>query len=182
MAPTGIVSATIGLYRSGGALNVPPVMDVGQPNTTDAALRIDGAMSANNYPPADGFNGPFFVSLAAGQNLTMNFVSNPNYVFFLINGPLNRNNAVFPLFGSLDIGNGGATNNFSDLNILLDGAGGTTFFDLLARVGASGNQMISVPIGVGMPAGVLGTFQCAMFDQTNTATLKFSAATQITIQ
>ncbi len=182
MAPTGIVSATIGLFRSGGALNVPPVMDIGQANTPDAALRVSGAMSANNYPPADGYNGPFFVSLAAGQQLTMDFASNPNYVFFLLNGPLNRNNAVFPLFGSLDIGNGGATNNFGDLAVLLDGANGTSFLDTLARVGSSGYQSISVPIGVGLSAGLLGTFQCAMFDQTNTATLKFSAATEITIQ
>jgi hypothetical protein len=33
-----------------------------------------------------------------------------------------------------------------------------------------------------MPIGVLGTLQCAMFDENNTATLKFSAATQVTIQ
>ena len=66
--------------------------------------------------------------------------------------------------------------------VVLDGANGTTFFDSLARVGAGGSQTISVPVSSQMPIGVLGTLQCAMFDENNTATLKFSAATQITIQ
>lgn len=182
MAPTGIVSAAIGLYRSGGTVNVPPVMDIGQPNSPEASLRVDGAMSANNYPPSDGFNGPFFVSLAAGQDLTMNFGSNPNYVFFLLSGPLNRNNAVFPNIGSMDIGNLGSLNNYSDITILMDGANGTSFFDLLARVNGTGIQTISLPIPSQMPVGILGTFQCAMFNENNTSTLKFSAATEVSIQ
>ncbi len=176
---TGALDADYALVITGANPPAPPVMDIGQPNSADASLRINGAMSMNNYPPADGFNGPFFVTLSAGQNLSMNFGSNPNYVFFLLSGDLNRNNAIFPSFGSLDIG---FAPNYSDIAVVLDGANGTTFFDSLARVGAGGSQTISVPVSSQMPIGVLGTLQCAMFDENNTATLKFSAATQITIQ
>ena len=109
----------------------------------------------------------------------MDFGSNPNYVFFLLSGALNRNNAVFPSFGSLDIG---FAANYSDIGVILDGANGSTFFDSLARVGAGGTQTISVSVSSQMPVGILGTFQCAMFDENNTATLKFSAATEVTIQ
>ena len=179
---TGALDADYALVITGADPPAPPVMDIGQPNSPSASLRIDGALSMNNYPPADGFNGPFFVSLSSGQNLTMNFGSDPNYVFFLLSGPLNRNNAIFPSFGSMDIGNLGGSNNFSDISILLDGANGTSFLDMLARVGATGTQTISLPVTNQMPLGVLGTFQCAMFNENNTSTLKFSAATEVTIQ
>ena len=149
--------------------------DVGQANQPSAFLDINGGTNLNGFPATIGENGPFS---AQGNELHITVNGNPNQPFVLMIGPLNRNNLV-GVFGSLDIGLLGSVGNFSDITFLMNGATGTSFFDQFAWTNGSGNSSMTFGLP-GLPPGVLGTFQAAVFTGGPT-TIALSAAFEFTV-
>ena len=157
--------------------------DTGQPNSADASMVVDGALGLNGCFAAQGLNGPFFRTLGAGDTFRMSFGSAPNRPFVLLFGGLNRQNGMFGPIGSLDIGSMGGSGDYSDVDIMLNGISGTTFFDGLAQVGNDGTQVIQLTVPqLGLPPGVWGTVQALMMDPSNSSTARLSAAFEITMQ
>ncbi|MCB9832267.1 MAG: hypothetical protein H6807_07305 [Planctomycetes bacterium] len=136
----------------------PPVPDSGQANQVDAALDVNGGLNLNLQPASIGINGPFFAS----GNVVQIAIDGPtSWPFALLLGPLNRNNAVFPGIGSLDIGMLGA-GNYADILLIMDGANPVGFFDYFAYTDATGQANLSFDL-TGLPSGVLGTFQALVY-------------------
>ena len=176
---TPAVDAVYALVVSGVTPPNPPTPDVGQANSADGSLEVRDALNLNGQKPKIGIPGPFFVSRSPGESLELNFKGPAGRPFALLSGPLNRNNGVFTGAGSLDLGLLGGQGDFSDVILLIDGVFPSTFLDQLANVGPSGSQTFSFPVPSVNP-GVLGSIQ-ALFWDVPTATLTFSAATEITV-
>lgn len=150
---------TDGVFIDDVRLYPPPVPDTGQANQAKASLDINAGVNLNGHLPVLGENGPFF---ASGNQLNLTVGGNPNQPFVLLMGALNRTNYVLMPGQNLDIGMLGGSVNFSDIDILLDGATGVGFFDPFARIDGSG----SVGLTFGMesfPPGVFGTLQAVVF-------------------
>ncbi len=176
---TPAVDAVYALVVSGVTPPNAPVPDVGQANSSEGSLEVRDALNLNGQKPKIGIPGPFFVSRSPGESLEMIFKGPAGRPFALLSGPLNRNNGVFVGAGSLDLGLLGGQGDFSDVILLIDGVFPSTFLDQLANVGPSGSQSMSFPVPAVNP-GVLGSIQ-ALFWDVPTATLTFSAATEITV-
>ena len=155
--------------------------DVGQANQSGALLNVSGATNINGQPAIVGINGPFAASRGVGSSLAFNVTSAANRSMLLLYGGLNRNNFVSPIFGSLDLGFNGATLNFGDVAIVIDGLTPDSFLDQLGVIGSSGSQSIGFTVPQGMPPGVFGTFQALIVNPANTVDSKFTAAFEITI-
>ena len=137
----------------------PPVPDIGQANQAVARLDVNGGLNLNGNPALVGENGPFF---ASGNSLTLSFTGNPGQAYLLLLGPLNRQNAVFGGVGSLDVGLLGGSNNFSDVAVVLNGAGGPEFWDQFAKLDATGNSILTFGLP-GFTPGTIGAFQAAIY-------------------
>lgn len=156
---------------------VPPLVpDTGQANQASASMYINGGVNLNGHTAAVGENGPFF---ANGSQLSITVDGNPNQPFLLLLGALNRTNAVFP-FGNLDIGYMGASLNFSDVQVVMNGVNGTGFFDLFARTDPSGVAVVTLGLP-GVTPGVLGTFQAIVYTGTSSV-IELTAAFVFTVQ
>lgn len=140
-------------------LELPLVPDTGQANQPTARLDINGGLNLNGRPATDGENGPFFSS---GETMTITVGGTPNQPYVLIFGGLNRDNEVFPGIGSIDVGFGGATNNYSDITVVVNGAGGPEFWDLFAVLDAGGQSVLTFGVGA-FPPGVFGTIQALVY-------------------
>ena len=157
---------------------VPLVGDIGQPNTPTASLIFSGAIDVNGLVPG-AQNGPYFATYTDGEVMHLHFEAAPIKQFILLLGPLNRNNAVGPLVGSLDIGMLGNTNDFSDLVVLMNGTAPAGFLDLLAITDATGVRDLAFSIPP-LPPTTLGAMQAWIHQSAGPPVL--SAATEIRIQ
>ncbi len=169
------IDAKFALVATGGTPPPPGPPDVGQANAADAALSMGGAVNLNSQPAFNGVNGPFFATLAPGSTLALTWSGQPSRPLAIAFGPLNRNNAIFPGVGSLDIGLNGA-GNLSDVSIVLDGLNPVTFMDAFANTGPLGSRTVSFTVPAFTP-GVVGTFQAAVL--TAGLTFKLTAASQL---
>ena len=158
----------------------PGPADVGQPNTATASLNFPGSLDRDGLDPTLGQNGPFFINKSAGDLLEMEVQGSPGKVFAIIVGTLNRNNFVHANIGSLDVGFGGATQDFSDLQAWIDGNRSNVGLDSLGITRADGSQYFGFTMPAGIPTGVFFTFQGLVY-QTGVFPF-FTAATEMTIQ
>ena len=153
----------------------PPVPDIGQANQATAYLDINAGENLNGEIAVVGTNGPFF---ASGNVADIEIHGSVSWPYALIFGPLNRNNAIIPNVGSLDIGLLGM-GNYSDILVVMDGANPVTFFDFAAFTDATGESHLQFDL-TGFPVGVLGTFQVLAY-QPASPFFKLSAAFEYSI-
>jgi hypothetical protein len=152
----------------------------GQPNHSLSTLEVQGFVDPSGLTPLAGVNGPFSVALPGSGGVLALTVSGPaQRAFVLLMADLNANNALFGTIGSLDIGLLGASNNFSDIVILLDGINPVHFMDQLAVLGSLGTQTLQFTTSA-LPSGIMGTMQ-ALVTQT-TGLPRLTAAIEIIIQ
>ncbi len=175
---TGAIDADYSLVVSGVDPLPGPSADSGQANQSDAIFQIRDGVNLNGEKPKVGVNGPFFVTLDAGDPLEFIWEGPVNRTFLLLFGPLNRANEVFPGIGNLDIGLVGP-GNYADIQTLMNGLAPVGFFDLLANTGPAGKKTLAVSVPAGL-SGVLGGFQTIFWDGP-TNTIRMSAATEVTI-
>jgi hypothetical protein len=157
---TPAVDADFALVVTGGTPLVPGPADVGQPNTAQATMLVNGGTNLNGQNPLPGINGPFFTSAAVGGPLAFAWAGPAGADVILAMGPLRRNNVLFPVTGSLDLGLLGP-GSISDVVILIDGLGGTTLLDQLANTGPFGVTTMAFTVPT-LPPGVVGAFQAAV--------------------
>ncbi len=157
-----------------GQIPVALMPDVGQANQTLAELDINNGLNLNGQPAVVGINGPFF---ADGSTMVITVTGEPDQPWFLLLGPLNRNNAVFPNVGSLDIGLLGPS-DFSDVQIVMNGLG-PSFLDQFANTGPSGTSVVTLGLSP-LPPGVIGTFQAIVYNSTSTV-VGITAAFEYTV-
>jgi hypothetical protein len=158
----------------------PMVAQTGQPNHSLSTFELQGFVDPSGFTPSAGVNGPFSVALPGTGGVLALTVSGPaQSAFLLLMADLNANNALFGTIGSLDIGLLGASNNFSDIAILLDGINPVHFIDQLAVLGSLGSQTLQFTTS-GLPIGIMGTMQ-ALVTQT-TGLPRLTAAIEIIIQ
>lgn len=153
--------------------------DIGQANSANASLDIVGAVDQYGLVPSPTQNGPFFATLSPGTVLDLTVSGQPNRDFLLLAGGLNRNNAVFPNLGSMDIGFLGGSGIYTDIDIVMNGLSPTNFFDMMANTGTSGSQSLMLSIPNNIALGIFGTFQAFV---SAPGGFKFTAATEIAIQ
>ncbi len=156
---------------------VPLAPDTGQANRPLASLEFSGSVDWHGQP-AGPQNGPFFASYAPGDPVIIDFEGPPLRPFFLLGAGLNRNNAVGTV-GSLDIGFLGTTNDFSDINVVLNGIAPLSFFDQLSFLSPAGSRTFGLPAPA-LPGTNLGAFQAWIHQDQGLPLL--SAATALTIQ
>ncbi|MCA9323186.1 MAG: hypothetical protein KDB53_20770 [Planctomycetes bacterium] len=151
-------------------------MDIGQANTATASFELAGAINAFGLAAANGLNGPYFATQAAGDSVVMTLGGPALQPFVLFAGMLNRNNATFAGVGSLDLGMSGASGSFSDLAVVLNGVAPATFLDGLARLDGSGTQSFSFTMPSGAP-GPLFSLQAVVYQAAGLPRL--TAATEL---
>ena len=149
----------------------------GQPNSTDASFLVEGSTDQSGAAPGTQ-NGPYYSWRVPGDLLSLQFAGNANEDFLLLLGPLNANNAVFATTGSLDLGQLGGINSFSDITIALNGVSPVTFLDGLAHLGPGGAQLLVFTLPPSMSGMVFG-LQSIITRPGGTAL--FTAATEVVI-
>ncbi len=177
LATPGVMDVKFALVAVGGTPPPPGPPDSGQANSANARLVVNNSVNLNLQPAANGINGPFFCTAAAGGALTFTWSGLANQPVALAMGPLNRNNAVFPVTGSLDLGLHGAA-DLSDVSVIIDGLNPTGFLSVMGNTGPTGTRAISFTLPSLAP-GVLGTFQAIVIGPGGIPVL--TAASQVTL-
>ncbi|MFT7616850.1 MAG: hypothetical protein ACI97A_000480 [Planctomycetota bacterium] len=136
-----------------------------------AVLDMNGPRNVNGDPLQFNFGGPYFSTVNSGDTLVFRMEGQPNQSILMFTGPLNPVAATFPGVGSIDLG--GAVDPFtgipSALTIVGDG-GGQGLFNQLFLTSATGEAEFGVTVP-SLPPGVIGTFQCALLNTINGASL-----------
>lgn len=146
--------------------------DTGQPNGPLAYLDINGGTNQIGFPADIGVNGPFF---SQSNQLDILFQGQPLQPFLLLSGPLNKNNLVLPVHGSIDIG---SDQTFSDVIILLNGLE-PGLFNSLAVLDATGASGLTFGLA-GVPLGTVLGFQGIVINNS-TSLVEFTAAFEVTV-
>lgn len=149
-----------------------------QPNSVAATLMIQGAVDLCGTPAVIAPRGPFRASLSAGQTLVISFVGGANQPVLLVSGGLNISNKIFPGVGSLDVGFLGASNDYTDVLIVMNGFFPLSPFDYFGTTGPTGTQTLQFALPP-LPPGSLGTLQALVATAPGMAQL--SAATEIVV-
>jgi hypothetical protein len=162
-----------GLQVDGIRILEPPN---GQPNSATAFLDVNDGINTSGQPATPGVPGPFFADAVPGGPVTFKIQGVPNQPYALAAGPLNANNAIFPAFGSLDLGLLGPA-SLVDVQIVLDGAA-PGFLNSLAKTDPTGSSVLTFSLP-SLPPGPWLAFQAAVF---NGPALTLTAATRISVQ
>ncbi|MCB9833076.1 MAG: hypothetical protein H6807_11445 [Planctomycetes bacterium] len=151
-----------------------------------AEFYLDGyfnALNANDDPPYMQSGGPYFVSMAAGSQLSFDFFGLPNQPVLLLTGPLNPVAATYPNIGQMDIGGSPdpATGIPVGVQLIADGTD-PNGLNPLFLLDSTGNLALWFTIP-GLPAGPYATFQAAIYTNgVNGSWVALSEAIRLDIQ